>query len=106
MVVSGTTRPEAPRRQPASQASVTIRFVRALTLSCPRCGGSRILRTWLRLRDTCATCGLALERGEQSDFWIGAYVFNVVIGEVIAIGIPIGWMIISAPNVPWARVGD
>jgi uncharacterized protein (DUF983 family) len=102
--VSGTTRPEARRRQPARKSSASARFVRALTLRCPRCGGSGILRTWLRLRDTCATCGLAFERGERSDFWIGAYVFNLVIGEVIALGVPVGWMIIAAPKVPWVRV--
>ena len=102
--MSGTTRPEARRQQPARKSSASARFVRALTLRCPRCGGSGILRTWLRLRDRCATCGLALERGERSDFWIGAYVFNLVIGEVIALGVPVGWMIIAAPNVPWARI--
>jgi hypothetical protein len=30
--------------------------------------------------------------------------FNLVIGEVIALGIPLGWMIIAAPNVPWGKV--
>lgn len=52
----------------------------------------------------CPTCGLALERGEHSDFWIGAYVFNLAFGEVIAIGIPIVWMIASSPNQPWTAI--
>lgn len=56
------------------------------------------------MKDACPTCGLALERGESSDFWIGAYVFNLVIGEVIAIGIPIIWMILSAPHQPWTEI--
>jgi len=56
------------------------------------------------MRDACPTCGLALERGEQSEFWIGAYVFNLVFGEVIAIGVPIAWMIASAPNQPWTFI--
>ena len=56
------------------------------------------------MRDRCPTCALVLERGEASEFWIGAYVFNLVAGEVIAIGIPIVWMILSAPNQPWTRI--
>ena len=56
------------------------------------------------MQDHCPHCGLALERGERSDFWIGAYVFNLVFGEVVAIGIPIIWMIWSAPNQPWTRI--
>ena len=56
------------------------------------------------MRERCPTCGLALERGERSDFWIGAYVFNLVAGEVIAIGVPIVWMIVSSPHQPWAAI--
>jgi O-antigen ligase len=47
---------------------------------------------------------LALERGETSDFWIGAYVFNLAIGELLAIGIPIVWVIATWPNPSWGRV--
>ncbi len=62
------------------------------------------MRTWLKMEDACPTCGLALERGESSEFWIGAYVFNLVIGELIAIGVPIIWMVTSAPNQPWTLI--
>jgi uncharacterized protein (DUF983 family) len=62
------------------------------------------LQSWLKLKDECPQCGLALERGERSDFWIGAYVFNLVAGEVVAIGVPIIWMIASAPNQPWTEI--
>lgn len=56
------------------------------------------------MRERCPTCGLALERGERSDFWIGAYVFNLAIGELLGIGIPIIWMIASSPNQPWTAI--
>jgi len=56
------------------------------------------------MKDHCPSCGLALERGEKSDFWIGAYVFNLVAGELLAIGIPIVWMIASSPNQPWTLI--
>jgi len=85
-------------------SSVATKFGRALLLRCPRCGGPAILRSWLELKDHCGQCGLALERGESSDFWIGAYVFNLVAGEVLAIGIPIVWMVASAPHQPWALI--
>lgn len=55
------------------------------------------------MKDRCPTCGLALERGESSDFWIGAYVFNLVGGELIAIGIPIVWIIVAWPAPPWTK---
>ena len=85
-------------------SSVAAKFGRALLLRCPRCGGSGLFRHWLKLKDHCPTCGLALERGERSDFWIGAYVFNLAIGELFAIGIPIIWMIASAPHQPWTQI--
>jgi uncharacterized protein (DUF983 family) len=81
-----------------------MKFMRALALKCPRCGSGGLLRTWLKMNDKCPRCGLALERGERSDFWIGAYVFNLVLGEVVALGIPIIWMIASAPNQPWTQI--
>jgi uncharacterized protein (DUF983 family) len=56
------------------------------------------------MKDQCPTCGLALERGESSDFWIGAYVFNLATGELIAIGIPLLWVILAWPTPPWTKV--
>lgn len=92
-----------PARDP-SPSSVATKFGRALLLHCPRCGGGRITTTWFRLAEHCPSCGLALERGETSDFWIGAYVFNLVFGELLAIGIPIIWIIVTWPNPSWGRV--
>jgi hypothetical protein len=56
------------------------------------------------MKDRCPTCGLALERGEHSDFWIGAYVFNLAFGEGIAFGVLVIWMIVTAPNQPWTQI--
>ena len=86
------------------RSSVAAKFGRALLLRCPRCGRASIIRSWLSLKDRCPHCGLALERGERSDFWLGAYVFNLVAGELLAIGIPIAWMIASSPNQPWTQI--
>jgi len=87
-----------------ARSSTATKFGRSILLRCPRCGGRGILQTWLKMKDRCPTCGLALERGESSEFWIGAYVFNLVAGEVIAIGVPVIWMIASSPHQPWGRI--
>jgi uncharacterized protein (DUF983 family) len=56
------------------------------------------------MREACPHCGLILERGESSDFWIGAYVFNLVAGEVVAFGVPIAWAVAKWPNPPWTSI--
>ncbi len=56
------------------------------------------------MRERCPACGLALERGESSDFWMGAYVFNLAIGELLAIGIPIVWIVVTLPNPRWTLI--
>ena len=33
------------------------------------------------MKARCPRCGLALERGESHDFWLGAYAINLVIAE-------------------------
>ena len=86
------------------RSSTATKFGRALRLRCPRCGAGAIRATWFRLAEGCPRCGLALERGETSDFWIGAYVFNLAMGELVAIGIPIAWVIATWPNPSWGRV--
>jgi uncharacterized protein (DUF983 family) len=58
---------------------------RAILLRCPRCGGRGILKGWLSLKERCPTCGLALQRGEDSDFWLGAYAINLVVAESLAV---------------------
>jgi uncharacterized protein (DUF983 family) len=91
--------PDAP---PSS--TVARKMERALLLRCPRCGGRGVLRGWFHLRDACPHCGLMLERGESPDFWIGAYVFNLAAGELLAIAAPIAWAIATWPNPPWTSI--
>lgn len=42
-------------------------------------------RSWLRMREACARCGQVFERGESSDFWVGAYLINLVVAETAAV---------------------
>ena len=50
-------------------------------MRCPRCGGGDILINWFNLKRSCPTCSLAFERGEESDYWLGAYTVNLVVAE-------------------------
>lgn len=79
-------------------------FGRALLLRCPRCGGRGIRRTWLKLKPRCPTCGLMLERGESSDYWIGAYTINFVVAELVVVALIVGLILATLPAVPWGLV--
>ncbi len=65
-------------------SSFATKVGRALLLRCPRCGSPGIARTWFSLHDRCPSCGLAFARGEQSDYWLGAYAINLVVAEGLA----------------------
>jgi uncharacterized protein (DUF983 family) len=85
----------------APRASVVRMTLRASLLRCPRCGGRGILHTWFKMKPTCPTCGLVLERGESSDYWLGAYMFNLVAAEMVAVVISAIVIIASWPSVAW-----
>ena len=76
-------------------------IVRAVHLRCPRCGGSGIWRSWFKTKHACPTCDLVFERGESEDYWLGAYMFNLVAAELVSVGIAVIVIIVLWPNVPW-----
>ena len=66
-----------------------VRIVlRAVARRCPNCGASGIFASYTELRQSCPTCGLRLQRGE-SDYFIGAYLLNLVAG-IGQVALPIG----------------
>lgn len=73
---------------------------RAMVLRCPRCGSAGIFATWFRLKRECPVCGLALDRGEH-DHWLGAYAINLIVAELAAAALIVGFMVITWPEVPW-----
>ena len=75
---------ETRQWRPASLATLTGR---ALVRRCPRCGAPGIWKSFFTMKHACPTCGQVLERGESSDFWVGAYLINLVIAEMMAVGI-------------------
>ncbi len=68
----------------SERSSFSRKIGRALLLRCPRCGSGGVLKTWFSLEQRCPTCNLALGRGEDSDYWLGAYAINLVIAEGLA----------------------
>jgi len=77
------------------------RLARAARLRCPECGEGPVLVSWLKLRERCGHCGLALERGESRDYWIGALAFNLIALElifVLAFAL-VAWR--TWPDPPW-----
>lgn len=77
----------------------------ALLLRCPRCGGRGAWRSWLRMHEACARCGQRFERGESSDFWVGAYLINLAVAETSAVLMAgVLWLALSSRlsfNVLW-----
>lgn len=72
---------------------------RALLLRCPRCGGGGIRESWFRMKHACPACGQVLERGESRDFWIGAYLINLVVAELMAVFLAGALWIVAWPKV-------
>jgi uncharacterized protein (DUF983 family) len=89
-------------------APLTIRRVvtltaRALRLRCPHCGKGRLFSRWTRMRRRCDACGLILERGEE-DYFIGAYLVNLIIAEIIVVAAMLVLVVATWPEVPWRLV--
>ena len=75
--------------------------LRALARRCPNCGAPGIFRSYTELRDNCPNCGLRLHRGE-SDYFIGAYLLNLVAVELLFALVLAVVFIATYPNTPWA----
>lgn len=73
---------------------------RAVRRRCPYCGGANIFRSYLQQKDSCPGCGLRLDRGE-SDFFIGAYTVNLIVAEVLVVGVAVAAALVRWPDVPW-----
>lgn len=95
------TAPDGVPTAPGTMPTLPRLVGRALARHCPRCGESRIWRSWFRMRDDCPACGLVFERGESSDFWIGAYLINLVVAETSAVVIAALMWLVLGPRAPF-----
>lgn len=73
---------------------------RALLLRCPHCGGAGIFASLFELKKTCPRCGMQLDRGE-SDYFLGAYLFNLIAVELILFFVVCGFVYLSWPDPNW-----
>jgi uncharacterized protein (DUF983 family) len=80
---------------------------RAVRLRCPNCGARGVVRRWFEMTPRCGGCDIMLDRGEN-DFFIGAYLVNLIVAELIA-AVFIALAVIALwPDVSWTwmtRVG-
>ena len=76
-------------------------IVRALLRRCPNCGSRGIFAGYTTLRERCPRCGLRLHRGEN-DYFIGAYLLNLVAVELLFALLLAVVFITTYPNTPWA----
>jgi uncharacterized protein (DUF983 family) len=77
-------------------------FGRALRRRCPRCGGRDIFKNYFNMKKHCPRCGLALDRGESEDYWLGAYAINLVVGETAAVVGTMIYIFATWPGTPFA----
>ncbi len=76
--------------------------IRALRRRCPRCGGGAIFRRWLRMAESCPTCGLRFERTEG--YWTGSMALNLVVTEVVFVAVLVGTILGTSPDPNWGLV--
>ena len=78
-------------------------IARALRLRCPGCGGRAIRLGWFTFTERCPTCELRVDRGE-SDHFFGAMALNLVVAELLAVGVIAGALALTWPEPPWELV--
>src|SRR6266849_7497542 len=89
----GVTRPTAGRL-----------LWRGLARHCPLCGHGPMFDGWFSLRARCGECGLSFERDEEEDYWLGAFLLNFVVTEVIFAVLLLGVLVATWPNPPWSSL--
>lgn len=93
--------PTAPTLPPES--SNRLRVGRALLLRCPECGSGGLFTHWLRLAARCPRCALKLDRAHP-DHFVGAYLVNLIIAELLFAAVAGSWLLVVWPEVPWGRI--
>ncbi len=75
-------------------------LARAARLRCPHCGVGRVMRSWLAVAERCPECGLRFERDEENEYWLGAYLLNFIVTEVVFAVLLLGALLATWPSPP------
>jgi len=86
---------------PPARSSSAKLLLRAMLRRCPNCGSPGIFSGYTTLKERCPQCGLRLHRGEN-DYFIGAYLLNLVAVELLFALVLTVVFIATYPNTPWA----
>ena len=76
--------------------SITDTLFRCLSLRCPACGNSSILRRPFQIRHHCSSCDALFKREEG--FFVGAILVNVVTTESVIMVIYVLWLLMIGAN--------
>ena len=76
---------------------------RAMILRCPNCGARGLFATWFRMKASCPSCGLRLDRGERG-YQVGSYMLNIIAAELIFMAVFLGILFATWPNPPWTAL--
>jgi uncharacterized protein (DUF983 family) len=66
------------------------------------CGREPMFEGWFSLRPRCRECGFAFERGEEEDYWLGAFLLNFIVTEVIFAALLLVVLVATWPTPPWS----
>jgi uncharacterized protein (DUF983 family) len=62
------------------------------------------MQSWFVLRARCTACGTRFQRGEDQDYWLGAYLLNFIVIEVLFAVLLAVVLVATWPNPPWSFV--
>jgi len=77
---------------------------RALARRCPLCGRGQMFDEWFSLGARCRECGFSFERDEEEDYWLGAFLLNFIVTEVVFAVLLLAVLVATWPNPPWSRL--
>ena len=63
-----------------------------------------MFRSWFRLEPRCAVCGLSFERDEAEEYWLGAFLLNFIVTEVVFALLLAVIVFATWPAPPWRLV--